>query len=114
MIRNQGVAEIVYYIDRLEDDRYVLRRSDTLYPFEEFEEKNTDPIVCTDIQKFSLVYFDEEGEEAEEWDSESEENGHATPRSVGIDLLIGEEETPTAFSTRIYIPAFREKPVSMK
>jgi general secretion pathway protein J len=114
MMRNQGVAEIVYYVDRLEDGRYVLRRSDSLYPYEEFERKSTDPVVCTDIQAFSIAYFDEDVEETEEWDSESGEFDYATPRSVRVDLQIGEEETPTLFSTRIYIPAYREKPVSMR
>ena len=113
MMQNQGVAEIVYYVDRLENGRHVLRRSDSLFPYEEFEEKNTDPVVCTDIRKFSILYFDADGEDAEEWDSESEEFDFATPRSVRVDLQVGEEEAPTLFSTRIYIPAYREKPVSM-
>ncbi len=114
MIHNQGVAEIVYYMDRLEDDRYVLRRSDSLFPYEEFEEKSTDPVVCTDILDFSISYFAGDGEETEEWDSESEEFDYATPRSIRVDLQIGEEETPTFFSTRIYIPVYREEPVSMR
>jgi general secretion pathway protein J len=113
MVHNEGVAEIVYYVTRLDHGEYVLRRSDSLYPFAEFEEKNTDPIVCKQIQEFSVTYYDNEGEEYEEWDSESSEYDYATPRFVQIDLQIGEKDAPMAFHTRINIPVYREKPASM-
>lgn len=107
---SSGVAEIVYYvIHRNDEDGYVLRRSDSLYPYEEFEEKNTDPIICKNIQEFSITFFDEAGEENEQWDSESSEYEYATPSSVQILLSIGDEATPMVFSTRIMIPAYREK-----
>ena len=111
--QRQGVAQIVYYVDRTEDGRYLLRRSDGLYPFGEFEKKSSDPVVCTDIQEFSITYFGEEGEESEEWNSESDLFDFATPRSVQIDIQIGEEDAQTVFSTRIFIPVYRERPVSM-
>lgn len=105
-----GVAEIIYYVNyRNDDDGYVLRRSDTLYPYEEFEEKNTDPIICKNIQDFSISYYNESEEENEEWDSESSEHEYATPRSVQILLSIGDESSPMIFNTRIYIPVYREK-----
>jgi general secretion pathway protein J len=107
--QDSGVAEIVYYVNRYHDGGYVLRRSDTLYPYEEFEEKNTDPIVCKDIQGFSITYYNEAGEESDEWDSENSEYEFATPQSIQLVLQIGEKDTPEVFSTRIYLPAYREK-----
>jgi general secretion pathway protein J len=107
---SEGVAEIVYYVNyRNDEDGYVLRRSDSLYPYEEFEEKNTDPIICKHLQTFSITFYDEDGEEYEEWDSESSEYEYASPNSVQVHLSIGDEASPMVFSTRILIPAYREK-----
>jgi len=108
-VQDSGVAEIVYYVQRHQDDGYVLRRSDSLYPYAEFEEKNTDPIICKNIQGFTVTCFNDAGEDSEEWDSESSEYEYATPRSVQILLQIGEEDSPLVFSTRIHIPSHREK-----
>lgn len=108
--KSEGVAEIVYYVNyRNDEDGYVLRRSDALYPYEEFEEKNSDPIVCKHLQTFSVTFFNEDGEEYEEWDSDSSEFEYATPNSVQVNLSIGDEASPLVFSTRILIPAYREK-----
>lgn len=108
--KTEGVAEIVYYVTRRNDeDGYVLRRSDSLYPYEDFEKKNTDPIICKNIQEFSITFFNEAGEESEEWDSESSDYEYATPGSVQILLSIGDEDSPMIFSTGILIPVFREK-----
>ena len=108
----EGVAEIVYYVAALKDGGYVLRRADQLFPYKEFEEKDTDPILCKNIIDFSVKYYDEDGKETESWDSESSDSDFATPRSVGITLRIGNEEKPMVFSTRIQIPVYREKIVS--
>lgn len=108
-VLNSGVAEIVYYVHRYRGNEYVLRRSDTLYPFEEFEKKNTDPIVCKNIQGFSVTYYDDAGEESGEWDSEEGEYEYATPHSIQIHLEIGKGNSPMVFTNRIYIPAYREK-----
>jgi general secretion pathway protein J len=107
--QDSGVAEIVYYVTRYHDEGYVLRRSDTLYPYAEFEEKNTDPIVCKNIQGFSITYFNDTGEESDEWDSESSENEYATPTSAQFILQLGDESSPLVFSTRVHLPAYREK-----
>lgn len=108
-IQNSGVAEIVYYVHRYRDGGYVLRRSDSLFPYEEFEEKSTDPIICKGIQGFSITYFDESGEEREEWNSENSEYEYATPKSIQLLLQIGEKDSPLVFTTRILLPAYREK-----
>ena len=35
----EGIARIVYYVQKSDETRYVLRRADNLYPYEPFEEK---------------------------------------------------------------------------
>lgn len=103
-----AVSEIVYYVHKLRGGELVLRRSDQLFPFETFEEKSSDPIVCKDVLEFTLTYFDEDGEESEKWDSESSEYDYATPRSVKILLKIGSEDAPNVFTTRVRLPVYRE------
>ncbi len=106
--KREGVAEIVYYVTTLEDGECVLRRADQLYPYETFEEKKSDPIICKNLQGFSVTFFNDDGEESDEWDSESSEFHYATPISIQIVLKIGDKDAPTVFSTRIYVPVHRE------
>lgn len=106
-----GVAEIVYYVTRLDTGEFVLRRSDRLYPYGEFEEKDTDPVVCRNVQGFDVTYYDGEGKDTENWDSESSEFNFSTPRAMGILLKIGDEDAPDLFATRVYISTYREKKV---
>ena len=105
----EGIAEIVYYMLESEDDGYTLRRKDTLYPYPEFEEDENDPIVCEQVQAFEVVYFDHEGREVEDWDSQSDDVEYATPVAIGIKLAVGDEQAPMVLSTRIALPVHRYK-----
>jgi general secretion pathway protein J len=108
----EGIAEIVYYIQRTPENDFILRRADKLYPYpEEFEESDTDPIMCEHLKHFDLVYFDAKGREHEEWDSESDDMEFGTPRAIGIKLEVGTEELSYAFQTRIALPTYRYKEV---
>jgi general secretion pathway protein J len=104
-----GIAQIVYYVQQRDDDQYVLRRSDTLYPFEPVEENEIDPVLCENLRAFKLRYFDRDGEEYDTWDSDSEDFGFATPGAVGISVVIGDESDETPFETMITLPVYREK-----
>jgi len=104
-----GVAQVWYYLERNENDTYLLRRSDNLYPFPEFEARNTDPIVCDQIQSITLTYIDEEGVSLDTWNSESSDFEYATPRAVHVTLLMGRpDEPPRTYESRIYMPVYRE------
>lgn len=109
--QSEGVAEITYYVTLLDTGEYVLRRSDCLYPYEEFIEKSVDPILCRNVRDFSVTYYDSEGNDTETWNSETSEFNFSTPHSIEISLKIGDEDAPISFITRIYIPAYREKKV---
>lgn len=105
----EGIAEIVYYILESEDGEFTLRRKDTLYPYPEFEEDENDPIVCEQVQTFEVVYFDHEGRDTEDWDSQSDDVEYATPVAIAIKLAVGDEQAPMVLSTRIALPVHRYK-----
>jgi general secretion pathway protein J len=105
----EGIAEIVYYILESEDGGYTLHRKDTLYPYPEFEEDENDPIVCERVQGFEVVYFDHEGRETEDWDSQSDDVEYATPVTIGIKLAVGDEQGPMVLDTRVALPVHRYK-----
>jgi len=109
-----GIAEIVYYVKEQGDpeSEFVLKRADTAYPYDEdyeFEEKESDPVLCEGIEEFSLVYIDAEGNELETWDSDADIFKYASPRAVFVKLKIKNQESVYAFETKIILPVFREK-----
>ena len=106
---HEGVAEIVYYVSEDEENGYSLRRSDRLYPYETPEEQAGDPILCEKLRSLVFTYFDNEGEAHDTWDSESKENDYATPKSIHIQLEVGEEEAVSmVFETMVMLPVVRE------
>jgi general secretion pathway protein J len=109
-----GIAEIVYYVkeEGYPESVFVLKRADTAYPYDEdyeFEEKESDPVLCEDIEEFSLVYIDQEGNELETWDSDADLSKYASPRAVFVKLKIKNNESVYGFETKIVLPVFREK-----
>ena len=105
----QGIAIIIYYVAEDQDGRFILKRSDELYPYPDFEEKEDDPILCEYLKSFELVYFDDEDNATDYWDSESDEFKYATPVSIGIKLELGDESFSRIFETRVALPVIREK-----
>jgi len=104
-----GIAQIVYYIQETADNRFVLRRSDTLYPYEPVKENQNDPILCENMVSLNFLYYDDEGTEHEFWDSDSEEFGYATPKAIKIKLKLGDEARALLLATMISLPVYREK-----
>lgn len=108
----KGVAQMVYYV-QFQEGRYRLKRGDKLYPYpplEEypFEKSNPDPVLCNDVQSFSIVYYDGDGKEYENWNSDADEFGHATPKAIGIKLVFGDPENPIAGGVTVSLPVFRQ------
>jgi|SRR6056297_3353717 len=115
-----GIAEIVYYVDEIETygdryaSQYVLRRSDTAFPYDEdeadrFGEEAKDPVICKDVKEFSVTCYDCEEETQTEWDSDENIGKYATPRAVGIKLSVSDGETAHIFQTTVTTPVYREK-----
>lgn len=103
----EGIAEIVYYIQSEGEQSYVLRRSDTLYPYKDFEERRKDPLLCEGVKSLIFKYYDHDGIEYDYWDSESEEFRYATPQAVGIKLELGNDSTSHFFEIMVTLPCYR-------
>jgi general secretion pathway protein J len=104
----QGVGRIVYYVHQRDDDVLVLRRSQQLYPFPDFEESDDDPILCDNLLALEFGYVDDEDEVNDRWDSESADSDYATPRVVDIRLTLGTDDRPLQFTTRIPLHVHRQ------
>jgi len=112
-----GIAEIVYYVKEINDPdtgtQYALKRSDTLYPEKrdrnQFEPKDSDPLLCENLESLTFIYFDAEGEEHETWDSDSDGVKYATPIAVEIRLKIENGDDSYQFTTKTPLPVYREK-----
>jgi len=108
-VNRGGIAEIVYYVQAKNDGQLVLRRADHLYPYPPFEERSGDPVLCQDVKSLAFKYYNAEGEVSEEWDSDSDQNGYATPTAVGILLEIGNESKFYTFETTVRLAVYRKK-----
>ncbi len=107
--KRQGIAEIIYYVQALNNGQVVLRRADSLYPYPEFEERASDPVLCNNLKSLVFKYIDTQGEEFDEWDSDSSEVGYATPAAIRIALEIGDETISYNFETTVRLASRREK-----
>ena len=104
---NAGIVEIVYYVESENGNEFILRRADNPYPYPEFEVRKSDPILCREIRSLKFKYFNREGEEFEEWDSDSDTVKYMTPEAVGIILVIGPESDAVIFESTVSIPVYR-------
>jgi general secretion pathway protein J len=112
--RREGIAEIVYYVESEDgfgdaEEARVLKRGDRLPPYPEtFEARETDPVLCEQVQSLEMILLDAEGEERDSWDSEATDEERATPRAVAVTLELGDENVSLFFETVIEIPVYRE------
>jgi len=104
----KGIAEIVYYVQDPGVGYFLLRRADHLYPYKPFQESKVDPILCERIKSLKFIYYDNENTPHPEWDSESEEFSHETPRAIGIEFeLDGNQASPFRFTAMVNLPVYR-------
>ena len=104
-----GIAEIVYYVKSDDTEGFILRRADSLYPYPVFEEKNSDPVLCRNVKQLKFLFYDQNETEFEQWDSEAESSGQATPVAVKIELVIGNDDINHRFETMVKLPVVRER-----
>jgi general secretion pathway protein J len=104
-----GIAEIIYYVQAKNDGHLVLKRADNLYPYPDFEEKGSDPVLCKYVKSLAFKYYDPEGTAYDDWDSDSDEFGNATPRAVAVQLELANNSVSQTFETLVSLPVYREK-----
>ena len=105
----EGIAEIIYYVQSRDDGHLVLKRADNLYPYPEFEERGSDPVLCKYVKSLSFKFYDKDGSEFDVWDSDSDEFGYATPKAIGIKLELANKAASHTFETMVSLPVSREK-----
>ncbi len=105
----EGIAEIIYYVQSGDEGPPVLRRADNLYPYPDFEERGSDPVLSKYVKSLAFKFYDKEGLEFDVWDSESDEFGYATPTAIGIKLELAGKTTSHTFETMVSLPISREK-----
>ncbi len=104
-----GIAEIIYYVQAKEDGLPVLKRADNLYPYPEFEERGSDPVLSKYVKSLAFKFYNKEGLEFDVWDSDSDEFGYATPAAIAIKLELAGKTAAHTFKTMVSLPIFREK-----
>ena len=109
-----GIAEIVYYVQEIDEDNYVIRRADSLYPYRSFKKKDSDPLLCEKVKSLEFKYYGYDGNEYDYWDSQSDEFSHSTPRAIGIKLEAGDEPNSLLLEAMVTIPVYREEQVKIQ
>jgi general secretion pathway protein J len=105
----EGIAEIIYYVQSKDEGHLVLKRADNLYPFPDFKEKGSDPVLSKYVKSLAFKFYDQEGSEYDVWDSDSDEFGYATPKVIAIRLELANKSASQTFETRVLLPLLREK-----
>jgi general secretion pathway protein J len=109
-----GIAEIIYYVQEIDEDNYVIRRADSLYPYRAFKKKDGDPLLCERVKSLKFKYHGYDGNEYDYWDSQSDEFSHSTPMAISIELEAGDEPDSILLEALVTIPVYREKPVKIQ
>lgn len=106
--RQQDIAHIVYYVQPLSNGAFVLRRSETLYPYPPFKENPADPILCKTIRSLTYTFYDSNGKEFHNWDSDSSDYGRQTPAAMHIVLELEQGQGAVLkMETGLVFPAAR-------
>ncbi len=104
------IANITYYVDDDPDGGFLLKRGDRTDVKNEFEKKETDPVLCKNIKSIEFTFFDNKGDTSDFWDSDSDEFGYSTPSAIGIKLeLKSRLSTVYNFETAIDLKSIRNK-----
>ena len=103
-----GTAEIGYYVgENNETEDFVLYRTDCPSFQEKPEEGTGGLVLCENLVSVNFTYYDDEGEEHENWDSTSDEFKDKIPKMVSIMLEFensSDPEAPFKFLTNVAFP----------
>jgi general secretion pathway protein J len=105
-----GTAEIEYYVKQSDDEdesHFVLYRSDTPELEEPPGEGTGGLVLCEKLISIDFTYYDEKGDEYDNWDSTAEAFEGKIPSMVSISLELENKrdvEAPYKFFTTVAIP----------
>lgn len=102
-----GIAQIFYYTKENDDNTLDLFRGDALPPYPLEPDRCGDPVLCTGISGFELLYTDKDGEQHRNWDSDADEFAYAFPVRVDIKIVFGTKEQETVFETAVSLMSQR-------
>ncbi len=106
--QSSGTAEIGYYVDENnETEDLVLYRTDSPAFQEKPEEGTGGLVLCDSLVSVNFTYYDDEGEEHDNWDSTSDAFKDKIPRMVSIMLEFensSDPEAPFKFLTKVAFP----------
>jgi general secretion pathway protein J len=105
--------EIVYYLAPAQppyEGPFVLKRADRPYPFEDFETRLDDPVLCEAVETMQLTFYDADGDDRERWDAENDD-GALT--AVGLQINLVAAGRRDSFRTRIVLPVTRNGRLEM-
>lgn len=113
-VRQDGIAEIIYYVFTTGEGIHQLRRKDSLIVMQnpersDFEEDPADPILIEGITAMEITYIDAEDETFERWDSDSKDSKYGTPKAIRVAIDLGDEDLPLVFETLVRPKACRPK-----
>ncbi|MCM2286008.1 MAG: prepilin-type N-terminal cleavage/methylation domain-containing protein [Desulfobacula sp.] len=101
----RGISKITYYVRQNPDKGFDLCRSDREPGTPGEEDPCRDPVLMEEIQAFDIEYTDSREETGTDWDSDSDDTGHALPVSLRMTLKTGD---PTGvFETAVFLPVAR-------
>ncbi len=107
-----GTAEIDYYVKEDEEgEGLVLYRADTPAFQEKPEEGTGGLVLCDSLISVNFTYYDDEGEEHDDWYSTSEEFEDKIPKMVSVKLEFENStdiEAPFTFMTSVALPLGQE------
>ncbi len=107
MDKRNGIAQIFYYTKENDNNTLDLFRGDVLPPYPQEPAGCGDPVLCTGISGFELLYTDKDGEQYRSWDSDAEEFAYAFPVSIEIKIVFGAKEQKTVFQTAVTLMSQR-------
>lgn len=103
------LAQIWYYVMARKDGQLVVKRSDRLYPYPELEKNAADAVLCENVKSLAFTFTDADGTEFENWNSDAEEFGYATPQTVKVRLEVASADQSHVFETMVRLPVLRNR-----
>jgi hypothetical protein len=102
-----ALARVRYFVRRMED-RFVLMRTDIHDLQAGLDPPPPAAVICENVRRLRWAFVDEEGEIHDEWDSDDEQWGYATPKAVALMMEIGEEGHSRTYHARFALATARE------